>query len=374
MSWLHTGVLIVGAALLCLLFTPLVRNFALRRGWVTEPDERKIHTKPTPELGGTAIFAAMLIMVLIQLVGERLFGWKGFLSDVNVTPVGLIGILAGAVIMYLTGLIDDRVDLSPGSKLFGQIIASLVVALCGVRISFVVIPLGNTLLDLGILSVPVTVFFLVAFANIINLIDGLDGLAAGICAIAAVSMLVLARGLNQTTAAIMAALIIGSCLGFLRYNFHPASIFMGDEGALLLGFLLGIIALMGVMKTTAAIALAVPLLIVAVPIFDTATSIVRRLRHGTAIEQADRGHIHHRLLGRGFSQRKTVFIIYIWSALLGVGAYAVRYTPSVIRVGALIVFLAITALIIWFLGLYDSARHHARRRARKRLRLMRSHK
>jgi len=357
-SILHTLALIAGAAAISLILTPLARNLALKKGWVAEPGERKVHTKPTPELGGTAIFIAILAMVAIQLAGERFLGWKGFFSDVTVSPLALIGVLGGAAIIYATGLIDDLVNLSPGLKLLGQIIAATVVAVCGVRISFIMLPGGTHVRDLGILAIPLTIFFLVAFANIINLIDGIDGLAAGICAIAAVTMLLLARGASQTTAVIFAALVIGACLGFLRYNFHPASIFMGDEGALMLGFFLGVISMMGVMKTTAAIALAVPLLIVAVPIFDTASAIVRRLRHGEAVQQADREHIHHRLLGRGFSQRKTVLIIYLWSILLGVGAYAVSYTPSAIQVTALIVLLIITALIIWLLGLYDSARHH----------------
>ena len=358
MSVLHTLALIVGAALVSFILTPVVRNVALKRGWVAEPGGRKIHKVPTPELGGTAMFIAILVMVGAQLAGERFFGWKGFFSDATTRPLALVGIIAGAAIIYATGLIDDLIDLSPGLKLLGQILAATVVALCGVRISFVMFPGNGSVHDLGLLSIPLTIFFLVAFANIINLIDGLDGLAAGICAIAAITMLLLARSVNQTAAVILAALVIGSCLGFLRFNFHHASIFMGDEGALLLGYLLGIISMMGVMKTTAAIALAVPLLIVAVPIFDTASAIVRRLRHGEAIEQADRQHIHHRLLGRGFSQRQTVIIIYIWSALLGVGAYAVSHTPSAIQIGALVVFLIVTALIIWLLGLYDSARHH----------------
>ncbi|MCL2882566.1 MAG: undecaprenyl/decaprenyl-phosphate alpha-N-acetylglucosaminyl 1-phosphate transferase [Coriobacteriia bacterium] len=358
MSILHTLALIAGAAVISLILTPLARNLALKKGWVAQPSERKVHTKPTPELGGTAIYLAILVMVAIQLAGEHFFGWKGFLSDVTVQPLALIGVLGGATIIYATGLIDDLTNLSPGLKLLGQIIAATVVAVCGVRISFIMLPGGTHVRDLGILAIPLTIFFLVAFANIINLIDGIDGLAAGICAIAAVTMLLLARGASQTTAVIFAALVIGSCLGFLRYNFHPASIFMGDEGALLLGFFLGVISMMGVMKTTAAIALAVPLLIVAVPIFDTASAIVRRLRQGEAVQQADREHIHHRLLGRGFSQRKTVLIIYLWSILLGVGAYAVSHTPSAIQLAALIVLLLITALIIWLLGLYDSARHH----------------
>jgi len=357
-SILHIFALIAGAALVSFILTPLARNLALKKGWVAEPSERKIHTKPTPELGGTAIYIAILALVAIQLAGEHFFGWKGFFSDATTHPLALIGVLGGATVIYGTGLVDDLIDLSPGVKLIGQILAATVVAACGVRISFVMLPGGTHVRDLGILAIPLTIFFLVAFANIINLIDGLDGLAAGICAIAAITMLLLARGASQITAVIFAALVIGSCLGFLRYNFHPASIFMGDEGALLLGFLLGIISMMGVMKTTAAIALAVPLLIVAVPIFDTASAIVRRLRHGEAIEHADREHIHHRLLGRGFSQRKTVTIIYLWSILLGVGAYTVSHTPSVIQIGTLVALLIITALIIWLLGLYDSARHH----------------
>jgi len=357
-SILHTLALIVGAGLISFILTPLVRDFALRKGWVAEPGDRKIHKKPTPELGGTAIFIAIVALVAIQLIGEGLFGWKGFFSDATAQPLVLVGILLGATIIYVTGLIDDLIDLSPGLKLLGQILAATVVTLCGARISFIMLPGAGHVNDLGILAIPITIFFLVAFANIINLIDGLDGLAAGICAISAVTMLLLAQGANQTTAVILAALVIGSCLGFLRYNFNPASVFMGDEGALLLGFLLGVISMTGIMKTTAAIALAVPLLIVAVPIFDTASAIMRRLRHGEAIEQGDRQHIHHRLLGRGFSQRQTVLIIYAWTALLGVGAYAVSHTPSVIQITALAIFLIITALIIWFLGLYDSARHH----------------
>ncbi|MCL2332117.1 MAG: undecaprenyl/decaprenyl-phosphate alpha-N-acetylglucosaminyl 1-phosphate transferase [Actinomycetia bacterium] len=358
MSILHTLVLIAGATLISFILTPVARNLAHRRGWVAAPGERKIHKKPTPELGGTAIFVAILAMVAIQLIGERFAGWKGFFSDATTRPLVLVGILGGATIIYATGLIDDLVDLSPGLKLVGQILAAAVVTICGVRISFVMLPWAGQVQDIGILAIPLSIFFLVAFANIINLIDGLDGLAGGICAIAAVTMLLLARGNNQTVAVILAALVIGSCLGFLRYNFHPASIFMGDEGALLLGYLLGVIAMMGLLKTTAAIALAVPLLIVAVPIFDTASAIARRLRHGEAVQHADRQHIHHRLLGRGFTQRQTVLIIYVWSALLGVGAYAVSHTPSTIQIGALVVFLIITALIIWLLGLYDSARHH----------------
>ncbi len=188
---------------------------------------------------------------------------------------------------------------------------------------------------LGLLSIPITLIYIAGFTNVINLIDGLDGLAAGVSAIAGGTFLVLALQGNHLEAAALAAALIGACLGFLRYNFNPASIFMGDSGALFLGFALATISLMGVMKTVAAIALAVPLLIIGVPVFDTASAIVRRVRHNRPIQEADKGHIHHRLLGRGFDQRQTVLIIYAWSGALAIGAMAMRWSPSVIKYAGL---------------------------------------
>jgi UDP-GlcNAc:undecaprenyl-phosphate GlcNAc-1-phosphate transferase len=252
-------------------------------------------------------------------------------------------------------MIDDLRGLKPGAKLAGQIAAALVVALSGLRIEFISDPFGSGIILLGLLSVPITVLYLVGFANVINLIDGLDGLAAGVTAISATSLLVLAAQGNRLTAAVLAAALIGACLGFLRYNFHPASIFMGDSGAMFLGFSLAAISLLGVMKTTAAIALAVPLMIIGVPIFDTVSAILRRLRHNRPISEADRGHIHHRLLGIGFDQRQTVLIIYVWSAALAVGAYAVRYAPAPVKLAAVLALFAVTAAMAYWLGLYEAA-------------------
>jgi UDP-GlcNAc:undecaprenyl-phosphate GlcNAc-1-phosphate transferase len=349
--------LIIGAvaALASYALTPLVRRFALKHHVVAYPGGRKIHRTPIPEMGGTALFAGLVLAVLIQIAGEHFFGWKGFLSDTNISTVNLVGIAVGAAVIFTTGLIDDIFDIPPGAKLAGQIVAALVVSLCGVNIGFLSNPIDGSKIWLDpIMCHLLTTFYLVAFANIINLVDGLDGLAAGISAIAAASLLVLAAGVNQLTAALIATLIVGVCVGFLRFNFNPASIFMGDEGALLLGFLLGIISLMGVMKTTAAVALAVPLLIVAVPIFDTLSAIIRRIRGKRPIKEADKGHIHHRLLSRGLNQRQTVLIIYAWSILLAVGGYAVRNTPTHIRTATLIILLLITAALSWFLGLFEA--------------------
>lgn len=365
MSLLHYAFLILCAGGVTLAVTPAIRAFSIRKGYVATPGGRKIHDKPIPEMGGAAIVIGITVTIIAQLAGERFFGWKGFFTDSTSDVVVLIGIAAGAGVMYLVGLIDDIYDISPGFKFAGQIVAATIVAVCGLNISFVSNPFDESIMMLGVLSIPITVIYLVAFANIINLVDGLDGLAAGIAAIAAASLLVLAAGANQLAAAIIAATIIGSCCGFLRYNFNPASIFMGDEGALTLGFLLGIVSLMGVMKTTAAIALAVPLLIVGVPIFDTFSAIVRRVRHNRPIKEADKGHIHHRLLGRGYNQRQTVLIIYTWSILLAVGGYAIRYAPSFVRSLTLIALFVVTGLLAYWLGLFESSHYHEQSRTKK---------
>ncbi|MBW6469255.1 MAG: undecaprenyl/decaprenyl-phosphate alpha-N-acetylglucosaminyl 1-phosphate transferase, partial [Coriobacteriia bacterium] len=194
---------------------------------------------------------------------------------------------------------------------------------------------------------------------VINLIDGLDGLAAGVSAIAGATMLVLALQGNRPDAAVFAAALIGACVGFLRHNFHPASIFMGDSGAMFLGFSLAAVSLLGVMKSVAAITLVVPLLIIGVPIFDTASAIVRRVRHKRPIQEADRGHIHHRLLGRGFGQRQTVLIIYVWSAGLGVGAYAMRWAATSVKLLTFGVLAGLSVFMASWLGLFEMAHYHA---------------
>lgn len=354
MSLRHYAALIVVAAVVALVVTPIVRRLSMHFGFVDAPNARKVHAAPISRLGGIAIYAGLVAALAMQVIGEARFGWGGsLLSSQDGLSLGIV--FAGITLVFVVGLIDDIFDIPPLAKFIGQLLAAGVVVAGGLSIEFVGNPFGGGLLLLGLLAVPVTVFYLVGFANVINLIDGLDGLAAGVSVIAAMSLLVLAAQGNRLDAAAFAAALIGACLGFLRFNFHPASIFMGDSGAMLLGFTLGVVSLLGVMKTTAAIALAVPLLIVGVPIFDTASAILRRLRHKRPIHEADAGHIHHRLLGRGFGHRQTVLIIYLWSAALALGAYAVRYTTGPIRLGALIGLFAITAVMAYWLGLYEVA-------------------
>lgn len=359
MSLKHYLVLIVVAGLATVAAVPFAKWLAGRLSMVALPGGRRIHKIPIPESGGTAMLIGIIIMLAIQVLGENLLDWRGFGTDMSTPLSVLTGVGLGAGIIFAVGFVDDMLDITPGAKLLGQIVAALVVALSGLRLDFISNPFDGSLILLGdTLGIILTVIYLVSFANIINLIDGLDGLAAGISGIAAISLVVIAAGSNQLAAAILAAGIIGATIGFLVFNFPPATIFMGDQGALMLGFLLGVISLTGVMKTTAAIALAVPLLIVGVPIFDTLSAIVRRVRSNRPIKEADKGHIHHRLLGRGFGQRQTLLIIYVWSALLGIGGYTVRYAPVTIRLVAVGVMLVLTALISYWLGIFESAYHH----------------
>ncbi|MHB8761869.1 MAG: MraY family glycosyltransferase [Coriobacteriia bacterium] len=347
-------IVIATALLVTLAATPVMRLAGSRLGIVAKAGGRHVHTGFVPRTGGVAIFLGFVSAVLVRYVGERLWGWPPALTLVG-EPV--LGVLAGLAIMFGVGLLDDAIDLTAGQKAAGQVIAALVAFAAGVRIEFVGNPFGGGLLLLGVLSLPVTLFWMVGFANVVNLIDGLDGLAAGVTAIAAVSLLVLAEESNQALASVLAAALVGACVGFLRYNFNPASIFMGDSGALFLGFGLACIALLGVMKSVAAITLVVPLLIIGVPVFDTFSAIVRRSRHGRPFHEADRGHIHHRLLGRGFSQRQTVLIIYVWSVALAVGGYAMRWVAPTFKILTFAVLAGLSGLMAYWLGLFEAAHH-----------------
>jgi len=354
-SILHVLSLVFIALLVTVLLTPVVRRLSVQWGLVDEPDARKVHTKPVSRLGGVAIFAGFMAAVAAQWIGEVFFDLPGLFVD---TRTELIGVLIGMVLIFLLGLLDDIYTLGPGIKFMGQLVAASVVVIAGLRIDFIGSPLSGNLVALGLLGIPITLIYIAGFTNVINLIDGLDGLAAGVTAIAASTFLVLALQASHWGAAALSAALIGACIGFLRYNFNPASIFMGDSGALFLGFALATISLMGVMKTVAAIALAVPLLIIGVPVFDTGSAIIRRLKHKRPIQEADKGHIHHRLLGRGFDQRQTVLIIYAWSGALAVGALAMRWSPGVIKYVAFLVLAILTGFMAYWLGLFEAAHHH----------------
>ena len=260
-------------------------------------------------------------------------------------------LMAGCIAIVIVGVIDDVYDLHPAVKLLGQIGAALIPVLLGVRVEDITLPfVGN--IEFGAASVPLTVFGMVALMNVVNFSDGIDGLAAGICAIAAITFVVIALSFKDPrfNAAVLAALTAGICIGFLPHNFNPASIFMGDSGANLLGMLLAGAAVQGLLKTTAILALVLPLVLLAVPIFDTGVVVARRVRNRTAFYRPDREHFHHRLAALGFSQRRTVLYLYAWSGILALFALALVFVPArennVIQPGwlAVLVLFALVAL------------------------------
>ena len=229
--------------------------------------------------------------------------------------------------MSLLGALDDIRPLHPGAKLAGITVIATIPALLGVTIDHVTVPVVGVF-DLGWWQYPVTVLWIVAIANIVNFIDGVDGLAAGFCAIASLTFAVLSASLGRVDAAAISAIVAGAAFGFLIYNFNPATIFMGDSGSLMLGYLLAALSIQGVLKTAAAVSLVFPLMVLALPILDTSFVILKRLKHGQPIYQADRWHFHHRFANIGFSQRRTALYLYAWCCILSALALAIRFVPN----------------------------------------------
>ena len=298
------------ALVLTILITPMVRSFAPEIGAIDRPSERKVHTKNTPRTGGIAIFFGFSVAVLFGLLLGGVHGMK-------INPNPILGILLGGSIVLLVGLLDDIRGLKPLVKLFWQLVGSGVAIYFCVEISFVTNPISGVL-PLGFFAIPLTILWLVGMTNAVNLIDGLDGLASGVILIAAGMLFLVALRTHQPGAALLMLALAGTALGFLRYNFFPASIFLGDSGSYFLGFVLAASAIIGVFKTTLVVALFVPLLILAVPIFDTTFAVFRRLKSGKNLFSADDKHIHHLLLRAGLSQQQAVLSIYAACFFLGI--------------------------------------------------------
>ena len=280
--------------------TPVVKKIAIKLDAVDYPSKRRVNTVPTPRMGGLAVFAGLIVACALQIFGTLNWGWPSALvphpsMDINYPMLGL-----SFLTIVATGALDDVLQLSPKAKLAGQVIAAMLAASSGLLIHAIVNPFeAGGEISLGFFAYPITIIYLVAYTNIINLIDGLDGLATGISAIAGCSMFSFAILAGRGDAAAISAALIGSCIAFLRYNFHPAKIFLGDSGSLLLGFALGSISLLNVSRTAALTSLIIPLIVAGVPIIDTFSAIIRRMRAHVSIGQADKGHIHHRLIQGG---------------------------------------------------------------------------
>ncbi len=300
------------ALALALWLTPLAARVAAAVGLVDRRgDGRRLHTSAIPFGGGIAIAAAVAVPVL--LLNPSLGGRSH-------------SILLGACVCAAVGLLDDRFEINPIAKFAGELAAAAIPVSAGATIDHLTLPL-LTPLDLGTLQYPVTMLWIVALMNSFNFIDGMDGLAAGIGTITAGTFAILALSLNRGGAALLAAALAGACLGFLRYNFHPARVFMGDAGSLTIGFLLAVIAIQGVLKTAAAVALLFPTLVLLVPIFDTSFVLLHRIKYGRRPWSADANHLHHRFVRVGFGQRRAALALYAWSALLAGCALALRFLP-----------------------------------------------
>ena len=309
-----TPEVLYGAALalaLVLTLTPAVGGMARRLGAVDDPGRRRVHGLPIPRLGGLALFLGILVPALAFL------------------PIGreMRGLLLGAAVATTVGAIDDFRGLLWWQKLAGQLAAAIVPTTFGIWIDRFTFPLVGVHDLPGWVGGPLTVVWIVALMNMVNFLDGLDGLAAGVCGISGATFAVIALSLGKPDAAILSAVIAGACFGFLRHNFYPARIFMGDSGALLLGFTLATLAIQGLLKTASIFALFFPLFVLAIPILDTGFVIARRLKHREKLYVADQAHLHFRLLRRGFSQRRATLTMYAWCLTLAATALATRFIP-----------------------------------------------
>jgi UDP-GlcNAc:undecaprenyl-phosphate/decaprenyl-phosphate GlcNAc-1-phosphate transferase len=292
------------------ILTPLVARLARRIGAVDAVKDRGLARDATPLLGGLAIFAGALVAGI------------AFLPDNERTR----GILAAAALITAVGAWDDLRDLPPGVKLAGQVAAALILVDANVVVRNITFPFLGAL-EFDELGGPLTVLGLVAVMNVVNFSDGVDGLAAGVCAISAVAFSIIAFDLGRDTAGVLAALTAGAALGFLVHNFHPASVFMGDCGSNLLGLLLGAVIIEGSLKTNALVALIVPLVVLAVPFLDTGFVVAKRIKYRRPVYQADSNHFHHRFHRIGFSQRRTVLYLYAWTITMAGLAVALRFIP-----------------------------------------------
>src|SRR4249919_2208054 len=340
------------AFVVVVLLTPAVGGMARMLGAVDRPDARRINRRP--------IFLGILVPALafLDLSGESR------------------GVLLGAAVATVVGAVDDFRGLSPSVKLLGQFVAAAIPCAFGVWIDHITFPFVGVLDVPAWIGVPLSMLFIVAVMNMVNFLDGMDGLAAGVCGSAGVTYAILALSLGKPDPAILSAIVAGACLGFLRHNFFPARIFMGESGALCLGFILAAVSIQGFLKTASTIVLVLPLLVLAVPIMDTSFVVARRLKHSRPIYTADRSHLHHRFLNIGFSQRRAAVTMWLWCASLAGAALATRFVPfreggdwhlwETVAVVAIGLFaMAFSIYVVYLLEIVKLANPRVRRRDRE---------
>ena len=327
--------------LICLIssiiITPFVKKLAFKIGATDKPNQRKVHQKIMPRLGGLAIYISSMIGIWIAQPESPY----------------LKAIVIGGTIIIVTGMLDDMFELSPKLKLIGQLAAALVVVVWGgVQVEFINLPFSDAILEFGFLSIPITIIWIVGITNAINLIDGLDGLAAGVSSIALITISGMAILFGNPFVVVIASIVLASTVGFLFYNFYPAKIFMGDSGALFLGFMISVLSLLG-FKNAALISLIIPIIILGVPISDTFFAILRRIVNKKPLSAPDKSHLHHCLLGIGFSHRQTVLLIYAMASFFGLAAVIfsqAKLLGSFVLIITLLVVIEIAAEKIGLVG------------------------
>jgi UDP-GlcNAc:undecaprenyl-phosphate GlcNAc-1-phosphate transferase len=302
--WHYYIITFFTALIISLVMGPVIIKFAKKIGAIDKPNDRKVHNREVTRIGGLGIYIAFI---------------AAFIYIYSVSQISLY-ILVGATIIVITGLLDDLFDLAPWKKLIGQFAATSVVMMSGLVIDFLTIPFIGESVDVSLwISIPLSFLWIMGVTNSINLIDGLDGLAAGTSIISSISILVIAVIMGNVPVALLCLAIIGSALGFLYFNFYPAKVFMGDTGALLLGYLLAVASIIGFKQVTM-VSLIIPIIVLAVPIMDTLIAIIRRKVNKKGIMEADKNHLHHRLLESGFTHRQAVLFIYGISSVFGIAA------------------------------------------------------
>jgi UDP-GlcNAc:undecaprenyl-phosphate GlcNAc-1-phosphate transferase len=345
------------AFVVVMLLTPAVGGMARVLGVVDTPGGRRLNLRPVPRLGGLALFLGIFVPSLAFLPLDR----------------ETRGLLLGAAVAVTVGAIDDFRGLRWWEKLSGQLLAAAIPTGFGIWVDRFTFPFIGIHTVPGWVGVPLTIVWIVAIMNMVNFLDGMDGLAAGVAAIAGLTFAVIALSLAKPDAAIMSAIVFGACVGFLRHNFYPARIFMGDSGALLLGFVLAALTVQGLLKTAATVALLFPLLVLAVPIVDTTFVVARRLRHGQKVFEGDQAHLHHRFLRRGFSQPRAALTIWAWCTSLAAAALATRFIPfrahgvwhtwpTVAAAGIALVAVGFSIYVVYVLEIVKVANPYHRRR------------
>ena len=333
-NWLLYIASFASAFAITLVMTPFAKWLSLKCGAIDYPKDRGVHKKPMPRMGGVAIVLGFVITALLVFHFEQSMNRRQFL-----------GFIIGALMIAGLGMVDDMKNLPAKLKFCVQIFAALIVIMSGTKIQVVLWPVTAYLQKF---SVPITLVWIVGVTNAVNLIDGLDGLAAGVTSIAALSLMVLCIMTGSTTAVMLTAALAGACLGFLPRNFNPAEIFMGDTGSTFLGFVLAVTSILGVFKGYALLAMIVSVLCVGLPVFDTICAMLRRIAKNQPIMQPDRGHLHHKLIDRGFSQRQAVLIMYTISLLLGILAIFISFKESGTIVVVVLTFIVLCLIIYYF--------------------------